>query len=259
MQPYGRNKFKTTLDIVRRIDNWPAAVGMRLRQHKPGLQLLRFRDDLNVICRGRSRDWDVIHELLFMNSYARALKAIREAKAPVTVIDLGGNIGLFSLLAARQRPDVTIHAFEPGPPNYRIFEMNLLANPSLGERIHLHREAVGGANNTVTWFFDEQNPGGSSLYGTSGQPFTVKIRSFEDVLSSLPGPIGLVKIDIEGAEFELLEKTPAKAWSGISNIAFELHDDPRRRMTREQFLERIKSLGFIGEGESVSTNFLRRT
>jgi FkbM family methyltransferase len=258
MQSYGRNKFKTTLDIMRRIDNWPTAIGMRLRQKKPGLQLLRFRDDLNVICRGRSRDWDVIHELLFANSYARALEAIREAKGPVTVLDLGGNIGLFSLLAARQRPDVTVHAFEPGPPNYRMFEMNLLANPSLGERINLHREAVGGANSTAAWFFDEQNPGGSSLYGTSGESFTVKIRSFEDVMSSLPGPIDLAKIDIEGAEFELLEETPANVWSRISNVALELHDDPRQRITREQFFERTESLGFISEEESVITHFLRR-
>jgi hypothetical protein len=117
MQSYGRNKLKTTLDIMRRIDNWPTAVGMRLQQKKPGLRMLRYRDDLNVVCRGQSRDWDVIHELLFANSYERALHAIRAAKGPVTVLDLGGNLGLFSLLAARQRPDVTMHAFEPGPPN----------------------------------------------------------------------------------------------------------------------------------------------
>jgi hypothetical protein len=57
MQSYGRDKFKTTLGIVRRIDNWPTAFGMRLRQNKPGLRMLRFRDDLNIVCRGQSQDW----------------------------------------------------------------------------------------------------------------------------------------------------------------------------------------------------------
>jgi FkbM family methyltransferase len=136
--------------------------------------------------------------------------------------------------------------------------MNLLANPSLSERIHLHREAVGGTNDTVTWFFDEQNPGGSSLYGTTGLSYSIKIRSFAEVLSSLSGIIDLVKIDIDAAEFELLDETPANAWKRVANIALELHDDPRKKMTREEFFARTESLGFTNEDESVINHFLHR-
>jgi len=175
---YRHNKVKTFFDIVRRIENWPTATAMRLRRHHLGLRMLSFRDGLNVVCRAGSRDWDVVHELLFASGYGRAFAHIRAAKIPPTVLDLGGNIGLFSLLAAAQNDRAVIHAFEPGPPNFRLFEMNLLANPSLAERIHLHREAVGGSDATVNWFFDEANPGGSSLYGVSGKSFPVTIRAF---------------------------------------------------------------------------------
>jgi FkbM family methyltransferase len=255
---YRRNKIKTSLDIIRRIDNWPSAIDMRLRRQRRGLRLLNFREGLSVVCRGGSRDWDVIHELLFAGSYAHAMGRIKTARHSPTVIDLGGNIGLFSLLTATQRHDITVHAFEPGPPNYRLFEMNLLANPVLAERIHLHREAVGGASATVNWFFDENNPGGSSLYGTSGKSFPVTIRAFTDVVASIGGEIDLAKIDIEGAEFDLIRNTPPLLWEKISAISLELHDDPAGQMTQPQFLERMNSFGYSIEEESVCTYFLER-
>ena len=256
--PYRRNKVKTFFDIVRRIENWPTATAMRLRRHHTGLRMLSFRDGLNVVCRAGSRDWDVVHELMFAGSYGRALAHIRAAQGAATVLDLGGNIGLFSLLAAAQRDDAVIHSFEPGPPNFRLFEMNRLANPPLSGRIHLHREAVGGESAMVNWFFDEGNPGGSSLYGTSGTSFPVTIRAFSSVVASLGTNVTLAKIDIEGAEFDLVRGTPAAAWEKISAIALELHDDPSGQMTQAQFLERFRALGYAIEEESVCSYFLHR-
>src|SRR5688572_12666158 len=132
---YRRNKAKTLLDIVRRIDNWPTAIEMRLRRHRRGLRLLNFRDGLNVVCRGGSRDWETIYELLFARSCERALDYLRERSGRQIVIDLGSNIGLFSLQAAMQSPEVFVHAYEPAPPNCRLFEMNRLLNFPLSERI----------------------------------------------------------------------------------------------------------------------------
>jgi FkbM family methyltransferase len=255
---YHRNKVRTVLDIVRRIDNWPTAIGMRLNRRHTGLRALEFRDGLNVVCRAGSRDWPAIHELLFAGGYRRSLEFIRTADGPPTVLDLGGNIGLFSLLAARERPDATVHAFEPGPPNCRFFEMNILANPEVIGRIHLRREAVGGANATANWFLNEQTPSASSLYGTSGESFSVTIRAFSEIIASIGTPVTLAKIDIEGTEFDLVRGTPPAIWEKISAIELEIHDDPSGQMKRSQVLDRMKSFGYSIEEESICCYFLRR-
>jgi FkbM family methyltransferase len=258
MQEYRSNKLKTAADIIQRIHNWPVAFDMRMNRRKPGLRLLRFRDGLNVVCRGATRDWDVVHELLFADSYGKAMAHLRaQAGAPV-VLDLGGNIGLFSLLAARTHPQAEVFAFEPGPPNFRLFEMNRLANPELAERIQLFKEAVAGETRTAEWFFDEDNPGGSGLFATAGKKFTVQMRAFADLIPTLPGPVALAKIDIEGAEFELLAATPPEIWQRISALSLELHDDPSGQTSREAFLDRMKSFGFKVSEESVCTFFLHR-
>src|SRR3954469_20383149 len=124
MQPYGANKFRTVCQIIKRIENWPAALDLRVRKRKPGLKLLCFRNGLNIVCRRGTRDWDVIFELMFAGVYGRAFTYLRTLRDNPIVVDLGGNIGMFSLLAAFHQPRAVIYAYEPGPPNYRLFEMN---------------------------------------------------------------------------------------------------------------------------------------
>lgn len=258
MQSYGSNKFKTALDMMRRIENWPAAMNLRLRKGKPGLSLLRFRDGLNIVCRGNTRDWDIIHELLFAGSYSRAMGYLKQVSRKPTVLDLGGNIGLFSLLVTSVDPRAELHAYEPGPPNYRMFEMNLLANAHLAGRIHLHKEAVGGRTRETEWFFDESNPGGSSLFATDGVKYRVSIRAFSEVVTALNAPIDLAKIDIEGAEFEVLKDSPPEIWESIRAVSLELHDDPARSVSQDEFLKKMASYGYQIEEEKVCSYFLHR-
>jgi len=255
---YRRNKLKTAWDIVQRIENWPAAFGLRLRKGHPGLRLLRFREGLNIVCRGATRDWDVIHELLFAGGYGRAIEFLRQQGGQPLVLDLGGNIGLFSLMATSAHSGAQVYAYEPGPPNFRLFEMNRLANPALTDRIHLRKEAVAGRTRTTEWCFDEANPGASGLFATGGQKFQVQITAFSEVLSALPGPVALAKIDIEGAEFELLSATPAEVWQKIGAISLELHTDPEGKFSQNEFLDRMKRYGFKAEEESVVSYFLHR-
>jgi FkbM family methyltransferase len=262
MAEYTRNKLRTALDIMRQIENWPTAWDMRIRRQRKGLGLLRFRRGINLVCRGGTRDWDVIHELFFAQSYGCAFRYLSIVSRPTIALDLGGNIGLFSLLAAQSNPLATIHVFEPGPPNLRILEMNRLANPHLGERIHVHREAVGGKTQSAKWFFDEANPGGSSLFGQKdslgGSGVAVQIRAFAEIVEALREPISLVKIDIEGAEYAIFQETPREIWQRIPAISLELHDDPEGKISADQLLNKMKGLGYRVQPERVCSFFLTR-
>ena len=168
MGEYRRNKIRTAGQIIREIENWPTAFGMRLRQKRPVLRLLNFRNGLNIACRGGTRDWDIVHELYFAGSYGRAMQFLKDLPGEPVVLDLGGNIGLFSLLAARTHPAAQIYTYEPGPPNYQMFELNCLANPGLCKRIHLRKEAVVCQTRVAEWLFDEKNPGGSGFMKQMG-------------------------------------------------------------------------------------------
>jgi FkbM family methyltransferase len=136
--------------------------------------------------------------------------------------------------------------------------MNCLANPQLEGQIRLHRYAVGSRTTAAKWFFDENNPGGSSLFGEDGNGIDVKIRSFADIINDVAGEISLLKIDIEGAEYDILRETPPAVWRQIPAVSLELHHDPRREMSNEQFLDQVKTFGYHIEPEGVCSFFLKR-
>jgi len=228
MSGYRKNELLTAWDIVANVENWWAGWDLRLRrQARP--ELLRLRNGVSLICRGGTRDWDIVQEVFFVGAYTLAMDFLRRQPGDPTVLDLGGNIGLFSLLAASTNPRCRIHAFEPGPPNHDLFESNRLLNPHAAGRITLTREAAGGESRETEWFFDAANPGGSSLFAATGEKFPVKIRAFREILAEIPGEIALVKFDIEGSEYELLESAPADFWHRVGAVVIELHDDPRSR------------------------------
>jgi FkbM family methyltransferase len=138
----------------------------------------------------------------------------------------------------------------------------MLANPDLSARVELRNQAVAGRAGQATWNFDAENPGGSSLLAGAGEPstntFTVDLVPFRDCLAEAPGRIALLKMDIEGAEWDVLEHTPDESWARIDAIALELHDDPSGRQPQEAYLQRMKALGFTINTNQVCSYFLHR-
>ena len=72
----------------------------------------------------------VAHEL-DMDDYG--LRRISFAPGDV-VVDVGGHIGFFSIYLSLCHPGLVIHAFEPFPDNYRLFQRNLELHPAA--RVH---------------------------------------------------------------------------------------------------------------------------
>lgn len=79
-----------------------------------------------------------------------------------------------------------------------------------------------------------------------------------DVVRSIPEPVTLVKMDIEGAEYEIMANAPAETWQRIRAVSLELHDDPEQRISPTEFLDRLERYGFGVETESVCSYFLSR-
>ncbi|HEY0455599.1 MAG TPA: FkbM family methyltransferase, partial [Verrucomicrobiae bacterium] len=218
-------KLQTFYRAWKQLENWPTAVNLRLRSNCPRLRLLSFRNGMLLACRGATQDWDVINGLALSGEYKPALDFLSECAGQTVVLDLGANIGVFSLLCARAHQNCQIHAYEPAPLNSRMAEINRLINFECTSRIHLHTEAVGGQTRRAQFCYDDTNPQASGLFHKSGTTYPVQIQSFEEVIKPY-AIINLVKMDIEGAEYEIMEQTSKSAWQKISAIVVEVHDDP---------------------------------
>jgi FkbM family methyltransferase len=132
-------------------------------------------------------------------------------KPDSTFYDVGGNVGYFSFVASTIITRGRILAFEPLAANLAIFEEHLRRNRRAGaERITLIPCAVADREKTVQ-FTNDAVLTGSNTYVESQflkptvQKIDVKCVSIDGVVAQGSPPPDVIKIDVEGAELEVLQ------------------------------------------------------
>ena len=117
------------------------------------------------------------------------------------VIDLGANIGLYTLTLARLVGETgRVYAFEPDPTNFALLSKNVELN---GYRnVTLERKAVSDKTGPAHLFRCEDNAGDHRITDSDEGRDSVEIEviSLDDYFSSDLVPIRLIKMDIQGAE-----------------------------------------------------------
>jgi len=149
-------------------------------------------------------------------------------------VDVGANIGFYSLLLHRNFKNVV--AVEPHPRNMRVLRENLRCMGA--KNITCVSKAVSERDGNTVPLFSGSHDGTHSLLRRS----TISSQDYLPVetitLSSLLKDferVDLVKVDVEGAEWEVLEGA-VQIIDKIESWVIELHD-PRRKRDLEQFMK----------------------
>jgi FkbM family methyltransferase len=134
-----------------------------------------------------------------------AREIARVGPRPFVFVDVGANVGLFSLYVAATAPAARILAIEPEPGNFARLAFNIAANP--GAPITPLALALGDAEGTAEIVLNERDRGGTRLAAgaTQGRGVAVRCRPLLAVLAEA-GVTGIdaLKIDVEGAEDRVL-------------------------------------------------------
>lgn len=167
-------------------------------------------------------------------------------KPNMRVIDLGANLGIYTLRALRKK--CMVFAYEPTPRTFDLLRQNIKASGfAESGRIQAYQMAVSDQCGTINFYENPSMCGHNSIYGESGQqPIEVSVTTLDSQLDTLQR-IDLVKMDIEGAEYhallgmrELIRRNPDL------QIIMEFAPEHIRRAGREPeaLLALIHELGF---------------
>lgn len=166
-------------------------------------------------------------ECFFDETYLKGIPTSL-TKFPIkTVVDIGANVGYFSLFMLSINPRAKVFAYEPIPKNFELLSRYKSENPSLDFQIF--NEAVSkSSQKSITLHFDETDAFTTSAsifkdHETKNQ-FTVESTCLERIIQDnrLTG-IDFIKIDCEGSEYDIIYDAPPAILDKISIISIETH------------------------------------
>ncbi|MCG8462771.1 MAG: FkbM family methyltransferase [Holophagales bacterium] len=129
----------------------------------------------------------------------------RLLRAGETYVDVGANIGWFTLVAARLvGPGGRVFAFEPEPENGAWLRHNVRRNRLV--QVRLECVAADDTPGEGWLHRSADNLGDHRIFASEGVGWPVPIEKvrLDDYFDSVPGPVHMVKIDTQGAETRVL-------------------------------------------------------
>jgi FkbM family methyltransferase len=162
---------------------------------------------------------EVLREVFLEREYALELQS-----EPTVILDLGSNVGASIVFFRARYPQARIVAVEPDP---RAFA-RLRANVAQLDGVTVLNLAAAGADDrrpfyqaTESWLSSLHLPEGESA---SSESIEVETRTLESLLAELGiDHVDLLKIDVEGAEEEILPGFAGLA--GVGAVVGEIHPD----------------------------------
>jgi FkbH-like protein/FkbM family methyltransferase len=195
-----------------------------------------------------------------------------------TVLDIGANVGLFSLFVQSRCPGARIYAFEPAPPAFDVLRANLAAhapgaqafNAGVSDKAGTATLTVYGKASVFSGFHPEEQDDRASLQAVVSNMLRREAKdgeALEEYAGELVADrlerteyacpmvsvsefmrehrlerIGLLKIDAEKSEAAILAGIGEEDWAKIDQLVIEVHD--RAGGAAERVLERLRSLGY---------------
>jgi FkbM family methyltransferase len=198
-----------------------------------------------IICgREDTQLWNHYNDIWNKAAYTRHFAVPKGA----TVIDIGANVGIFALLAARSAR--LVHAFEPEPGNYDLIKQNCRSKSN----IVIHNEAVGATDGIALLSIGSTSTA-FSLYGGATQTRSVLVRTLSSVFNDYDIEYcNFLKLDCEGAEFPILLDSPPEIFEKIGGLAMEYHEHLSSH-THQDIVNRLRMMGFQSAVYHVSGTY----
>jgi FkbM family methyltransferase len=161
------------------------------------------------------------------------------------VVDIGANLGMFSLHVAADHGAARVLAFEPFPDSFALLTRNAERNRL--DAIQPIPLAIAGQAGTRELHMQGRH-GVHSLFGTSGEAVRIECITLADAFARFEiARCDFLKLDCEGAEYEIISQAPAEIWERVDTVRLEYHD----WITDHHHDELVRR--FTAEGFTVTT------
>jgi len=233
-------KIVVALGVFLKIKNWTTYFKDYFGRLKNQKIIYKLRNGIKYSVRGGTCDRGIINEIWIEKYYTPKGFKINEKDI---IVDVGAQIGIFSIYAASIAKKGKVYSFEPMPENFKMIKDNSKLN-NLKNILPINY-ALSDKNGKETMFLDDLNTGGHSLVNSgktwSKNKISINSMSFDKfVASNKIKKIDFLKMDCEGSEYKIFFNASDSTLKKIKKISMEYHnlDDKRNVQNLKIFLEK---------------------
>lgn len=205
---------------------------------------LRTCDGALFELRGGTSDRFSIYEVAIRRDY---LSLVHINKGD-TVVDIGANIGVFAVTAAKLvGPHGRVIAIEPNTETVARLQRNITINGL--SNLAVYEAAVTGEPRPVTLYTGEKSLFSTIMTEVDGRSVSGKLEevqglSLTEILAREQlEHVDLLKVDCEGGEYEIFDTTDPVLWTRVRKIVMETHQVGDRQPA--ELLNKLRSLGYV--------------
>lgn len=214
---------------IKSIYDFEKAKGEDIPHKDSGKEIRLKYDHHSLTVRGGSTDLLLVESILvgrfinkrYVGEYSQVEEYLKELPHNPVIIDAGANIGLFSRLCLKKRPDANIYAIEPEGNNYKVLKSNINEYA-----VKTYRCGVWPKNcklkviprDTGDWGFIVREADGNENSAIDAISLNSLIN--ENNLNR----IDLLKMDVEGSEYEIFSSDDLGWLELCRAIVIETHD-----------------------------------
>lgn len=161
------------------------------------------------------------------------------------IIDIGANVGVFSIYAAIESKNAMVYGFEPVVENYELLKQNINSN-DLDSRIKTFNLGVASKTEERKIYISS-SPLHSIVDNNANQcsERIIYCTSLEDIIkNNYLSKIDLLKINCEGAEYEILYSTDKECFDKIFDIRLEYHNMDTKNKNINRLKDFLESMGY---------------
>ncbi len=250
------DRIVLSLKVIIVCRNWPSVMVAWLANRVPMLEVVVPKDlELRLRAGGvvrapntRLAGWPVLEVLVGDAYHLDRLPWRSPSELSLSVLDIGAHVGSFTVAFAQRYTSANISSYEPSPQGAAYLRSNIAAN-RLDERVQICEAAVASEPGSVRLYSNGDASCESSVIRSSdlsgeSEPLTIvecSAVSFEAAMRGA-GRVDLVKIDCEGAEYDIILNSSLSCWDSVSCVLLEYHPVPGHSW--DELARHFEELGF---------------
>ena len=238
--------------------------------------LYYLQNNLPVFIMNRNETDFMYNEIFVNNSYLKNGIFVKEGDV---VLDIGANIGMFSIFLTQKFEDLKIYAIEPILPIFEVLNSN---SRLYGDNIITLQTGVSNKNGFVEFNYYPHVSIISGIYSDQDEKLNVKnfieqevkeildqeqledlienrlvkekykcaVKTISDIIKENNiEEINLLKIDVEKAEMDVIEGIEERDWGKIHQVVIEVHEKDNKTNEIQKILEE-KGFSVISERDT---------